>query len=55
VPLDRTYSRDVNELEKLNKGGPIAIADYLIENENDDLSELYKKIDVLLSRLNIRL
>ena len=30
---DEAKIRDVAELEKLNKGGPIAIADYLIKNE----------------------
>jgi len=47
--------RDIVELEKLNKGGPIAIADYTIENNSDDISNLHTKIDSLLSRLKIRL
>lgn len=47
-------SRDVAELEKLNKGGPIAMADYLIENSSDDTSDLYKKLDNLLNRLGIK-
>lgn len=29
----KARERDIAELEKLNKGGPIAIADYLIKNE----------------------
>jgi len=45
--------RDFAELEKLNKGGPIAIADYIIVNNGDDIKELYKKVDELLKRLNI--
>lgn len=53
VPLEECYPRDVAEIEKLNKGGPIAIADHIIENNNDDISELHRKIDVLLSRLEI--
>ena len=53
VPLEECYSRDVAELEKLNKGGPIAIADYTIENNSDDISNLHRKIDVFLSRLGI--
>ncbi len=53
VSLDKTYSRDVNELEKLNKGGPIAIADHLIENNTEDLSALHQKIDALLKKLSI--
>lgn len=54
VPLEKCYTRDVAELEKLNKGGPIAIADYLIENNNHDLTYLYKKIDALLETLHLR-
>lgn len=54
IPIKDCYPRDVAELEKLNKGGPIAIADYMIENNSDDISDLYTKIDSLLSRLKIR-
>lgn len=46
--------RDIAELEKLNKGAPIAIADYMVEN-NSDLDDMYKKIDTLLTRLHIAL
>ena len=53
IPIEECYSRDVAELEKLNKGGPIAIADYTIENNSDDISDLYTKIDFLLSRLGM--
>lgn len=36
-PLTRSeaQSRDIAEIEHLNKGGPIAMADYLIRNEGD--------------------
>jgi dephospho-CoA kinase len=54
VPIEECYLRDVAELEKLNKGGPIAIADYTIENNSNDIFDLQRKIDVLLSRLEIR-
>jgi dephospho-CoA kinase len=46
-------SRDSAELEKLNKGGPIAIADYLIENNSSNTNDLYRKIDSLMDRLGI--
>ena len=46
-------NRDIVELEKLNKGGPIAMADYLIENNTDNTGDLYKKLDDLLNRLGI--
>lgn len=48
IPLRQCYKRDVLEIEKLNKGGPIAIADYMIDNSGDDLMDLHKKIDLLL-------
>lgn len=54
VSLDKAYSRDVNELEKLNKGGPIAIADYLIINNSDDINDLYNQIDQLFARLKLQ-
>lgn len=34
---EESRSRDIAELENLNKGGPIAIADYLIVNQSDEL------------------
>lgn len=54
-PLTPTESRDrdMAEIEQLDKGGPIAIADYLIENNGDNLTDLYQKINSLLSRLGI--
>lgn len=30
---EETKSRDISEIENLHKGGPIAIADYLVKNE----------------------
>lgn len=50
---EEARERDIKELENLNKGGPIAIADYLIENNKDDLEDLYRKIDTLLDRLGL--
>jgi len=45
-PLDseEARSRDIGELVKLNKGGPIAIADFLVINEGK-IEELYKKLN----------
>lgn len=53
LSFEEARTRDIRELEILNKGGPIAIADYLIENNEDDIESLYKKIDTLLARLSI--
>lgn len=46
---DQARKRDVSEIENLQKGGPIAIADYLIDN-NSSVGNLYKEIDSLLKR-----
>lgn len=40
--------RDVLEIEKLNKGGPIAMADFVIDNSEDDKNQLYRQIDKIL-------
>lgn len=53
VLSQKSRERDIMEIEKLNKGGPIAIADYLIENNSDDLENLYNKIEQLLARLKV--
>ncbi len=45
--------RDIAEIDKLDKGGPIAIADYLIENNGDDLPSFFQKIDSVLSRIGV--
>jgi hypothetical protein len=43
-------SRDIAEIENLNKGGPIAIADYLLVNDGDEaafqtqLELMYRKL-----------
>jgi dephospho-CoA kinase len=47
---EEAKGRDIAEIEKLNKGGPIAVADYLIKNDGDEtvfqkeLEDTYKKI-----------
>lgn len=49
---DEARARDIAEIENLHKGGPIAIADHIIENETD-MADLTGKIDALLHRLEI--
>ncbi len=39
-------SRDISEIEKLDKGGPIAYTDYLIMNDGT-LEELNKNLEKL--------
>jgi dephospho-CoA kinase len=43
-------TRDIAEIEHLNKGGPIAIADYLVEN-NETKERFYAKLDQLLEKI----
>lgn len=43
--------RDWNEIEELEKGGPIAMADYFVINDNNDLAEFTGKVDRILSDL----
>jgi dephospho-CoA kinase len=44
LTLGEARSRDVAEIEHLNKGGPIAIADYCILNDTDE-SSFEKKLE----------
>lgn len=43
--IKEARDRDIHELEALNKGGPIALADYLIKNETTR-EDLYKELEV---------
>lgn len=43
--------RDRLEISKLQKGGPIASADYLIDNSAGSLEQLHRKIDEVLVSL----
>jgi dephospho-CoA kinase len=45
-------SRDRSEIENLNKGGPIAMADYTIQNENK-LTDLTLQTEAILKHLRI--
>jgi dephospho-CoA kinase len=51
VPLEKSRQRDFAEIERLNKGGPIAITDHLIENNGDEMEALYEKLDKLLKKI----
>jgi dephospho-CoA kinase len=45
--------RDIAELEKLNKGGPIAMADYIVVNNSDTIDNLYKLLDEVFRRIGM--
>lgn len=48
---EEARARDINELEKTNKGGPIALADYLIINEGTK-EEFVSKLDSFLTTVH---
>lgn len=50
LTAEEVRGRDWAEIENLEKGGPIAIADYTLTNDGDE-SELLAKLDALLTRL----
>lgn len=54
-PLTQTEAeaRDFAEIEHIEKGGPIAIADYTIVNDGDT-ETLYARLDALLNQLGMR-
>jgi len=54
LTIEQAKNRDIAEIEHLNKGGPIAIADYLAENDSDK-QLFFKKIDGLLTRLGVQI
>lgn len=54
ILFGESRDRDIREIENLNKGGPIAIADFFIVNNSENLNDLYKAIDKILKRLNIK-
>lgn len=49
----QALERDYQEIERIEKGGPIAIADYTLLN-NGSIAELLAQLDQLLERLNFR-
>lgn len=50
LTAEQVDSRDISELENLDKGGPIAKADYYILNNGTEL-EFKQQFDVLMSQL----
>jgi dephospho-CoA kinase len=50
LTLEKAASRDKSEIENINKGGPIAMADFTIVNEAS-LEELKKETERVLSAL----
>ena len=46
---EEAKNRDWNEIEELEKGGPIAMADYFIVNDDNDLAKYEAAIDSILN------
>jgi dephospho-CoA kinase len=52
LTLEQAEDRDISEIEKVEKGGPIAFADYALLNDGTK-GELYGGVDRLLARWQI--
>jgi dephospho-CoA kinase len=42
-----SISRDWSEIETIQKGGPIAMADYFVMNDDDNLEMFYNQLDTI--------
>lgn len=51
LTLKESSTRDTSELENLNKGGPIAMADFVIVNENKSLKQLREEVITLWKKI----
>lgn len=47
---EEAKSRDIAEIENLNKGGPIAIADFMVNNDGDKQG-LFKELELTLKNI----
>ena len=47
----QSIKRDINEIENVSKAGPIAYADYYIEN-NSDLEKYKERLEEILNEVN---
>ncbi|HTK39353.1 MAG TPA: AAA family ATPase [Patescibacteria group bacterium] len=50
---DEVDQRDWAEIENIEKGGPIAIADYFLHNDGD-ITKLYAQLDTLLDDIHFK-
>jgi dephospho-CoA kinase len=50
---EQAEQRDINEIENLEKGGPIAIADYTILNNNDKV-EVLAQLERIVTELELK-
>ena len=52
LTAEQAKQRDFSEIEKLNKSGPIAMADFVIEN-NETIEAFHARIDELTSEMGL--
>lgn len=50
LTFEEVYSRDCSQIENLTQGGPIAMADYTIDN-NGTLDEFFAQIDKIVEKI----
>jgi len=50
--LDKVIKRDITEIENIEKGGPIAFADFYVLNESD-FDNMYAQIDSIIDSLGL--
>jgi dephospho-CoA kinase len=50
LTVEQANERDWAEIENLEKGGPIAIADYYVSNDGD-IDQLHNRLDALLTEI----
>lgn len=50
---EQIMEREVAEIENLEKGGPIAFADYTIVNDSDTAAKLLADLDAILQQANV--
>lgn len=53
LTVQEAETRDYQEIERLEKGGPIAIADYTLLNNGEE-ADLLKSLDVLVDQLGLK-
>ena len=53
LTLSQARERDIREIEKLNKAGPIAVASFAILNNSNRLEDFHKDLDKIIERLEI--
>ncbi len=51
--LQELITREISEIENLEKGGPIAYADYTLNNSSNAVADLYSQLEAVLAENKI--